>query len=821
MKLRRALKYFTILLLAGIVLLTCMPLVNAKVPYDTPTLYCIDGLTYCSAIDTCVDLLSDVYNCGRCGRVCADEYACQDGVCTSTLTCGNGRLDAGESCDGTLMRYDECRDVNSKYTSGTLGCSDSCTYDVSNCCYIYDKDVLRCGVCGNNVLDTGESCESSNKKECPTIQGYEGVQSCDSSCEWGVCTSNDYCGDNVVTGDEECEQNTVPIPSCNDLDGYAGTQTCNDTCTGWNACEPTEKCGDNKCQSAETEYSCFQDCVSGWNTDDKGFTLNNDGSVSFTGSSGILVSDGIDLLAGRRYVLDADISFGSGSSITISIDPTCISNTTFTQIDCGIGRDIYYQTYRTNSNLPVSFTLANPNSHAINNLYFKNATLRIIFTGGAVILANISLREDTPSIIHYDESPGAVSTSGCCPANYCWDGMVCVNSGLWMDNASYEPIWNNIFDTDWILGHVNASAKYLATGYRCVRNDSGIANWAVSSIKYDWDFVKSGYCARDTDCFVNYSQTYGDNSRGCVPTGTIVNDVYNVGSGNHYCHKGNWTTKSYIIATLLQNLSQNGPYVLHCYDSGSLVYNIVPAFGANILSACVLSKPGRDNIITGVVLEDDTVASNFLDSLIIAYDSQFSEDNAEKKYYGVDNYDCMSPLAGKEQSSNFSECVNSNNLYVYYETNYKFFIISNQRVVGIEQATLWDKIKKFFNDIFGGSKLDTKVYDSINYTTSYDRIYILKDAGINVTAIEEYKYDEILGKPVTVFYIDYKGTADANNLIDEMQVFNTVNRTVKGAMANTGYSNSSGQELIIQTDNRTGIWKYFTAVLRTRDPGGN
>jgi hypothetical protein len=112
----------------------------------------------------------------------------------------------------------------------------------------------------------------------------------------------------------------------------------------------------------------------------------------------------------------------------------------------------------------------------------------------------------------------------------------------------------------------------------------------------------------------------------------------------------------------------------------------------------------------------------------------------------------------------------------------------------------------------------------VNYTTSYDRIYVLRDEGVNVTAIEEYKFDEILGKPVTVFYIKHEGSSNQTNPINEMQIFKNVNRTVarnRLSLVNTQYIfTPTTQELIVRTDNTTGIWKYFTAILRTRPPGG-
>jgi len=50
-------------------------------------------------------------------------------------SCGNDVLDAGEDCDGNLFveSNDTCSEVNPKYTSGELGCSDSCVIKTDEC----------------------------------------------------------------------------------------------------------------------------------------------------------------------------------------------------------------------------------------------------------------------------------------------------------------------------------------------------------------------------------------------------------------------------------------------------------------------------------------------------------------------------------------------------------------------------------------------------------------------------------------------------------------------------------------------------------------
>ncbi len=51
-----------------------------------------------------------------------------------TRTCGNGRLDAGEQCDGTNLNGQTCETVTmGARPGGTLSCSKQCTFNTKKC----------------------------------------------------------------------------------------------------------------------------------------------------------------------------------------------------------------------------------------------------------------------------------------------------------------------------------------------------------------------------------------------------------------------------------------------------------------------------------------------------------------------------------------------------------------------------------------------------------------------------------------------------------------------------------------------------------------
>ncbi|HVW28012.1 MAG TPA: MXAN_6577-like cysteine-rich protein [Polyangiaceae bacterium] len=100
---------------------------------------CAPGRTMCS--NTCVDLGSDANNCGKCGMPCSASTAHATSACksaTCTITCAAGYLD----CDGNVL----------------TGCETA-------------SDVKNCGACGK-ACGTGQLCVSGSCAACaPTNLG--------------------------------------------------------------------------------------------------------------------------------------------------------------------------------------------------------------------------------------------------------------------------------------------------------------------------------------------------------------------------------------------------------------------------------------------------------------------------------------------------------------------------------------------------------------------------------------------------------------------------------------------------------------------------
>jgi parallel beta-helix repeat protein len=135
-----------------------------------------------------------------------------------------------------------CGKTKSGLTSGTYTYKVKAVDSASNIGYTEQRTVIV-NLCGNGVITLPEICDS-NSQSCTATGGYAGTQSCNSTCNgWNICTSTLSCGDGVkTTPPETCE--IGDSTSCTTAQGYAGTKACNSTCNGWNGCVATENCGD-------------------------------------------------------------------------------------------------------------------------------------------------------------------------------------------------------------------------------------------------------------------------------------------------------------------------------------------------------------------------------------------------------------------------------------------------------------------------------------------------------------------------------------------------------------------------------------------------
>lgn len=211
------------------------------------------------------------------GSVVPDAKQCPPGYeptgityqCTDTCTilskdyefcrpvCGNGKLDEGEECDGTLFTLEIPKCAEEQVSTGLK-------YECTQNCRIKDKNIVFCqGACGNGILEDGEDCDpgkiNSDEKNvsvaqdvCARLLGpaYQqrdlseneiscDIQTCtvinlqDSPNMKGLCVP--WCGNGQIDYDrgEKCDGTVFDkdIPECGEgMEKSGKTYECTPTC---------------------------------------------------------------------------------------------------------------------------------------------------------------------------------------------------------------------------------------------------------------------------------------------------------------------------------------------------------------------------------------------------------------------------------------------------------------------------------------------------------------------------------------------------------------------------------------------------------------
>ena len=139
---------------------------------------CPVGIEYCGAVDGCRDLSSDPEHCGACANPCASGV-CNGGICAAGGSCAEGQADCGGVC-------------------------------VDTCC-----NNQHCGACGN-VCPPGRTC-FEGICDCPSgLCCAEGEVNCDGMCV-ATCCDNNNCGacGNVCKDGLTCFEGVCDCPSGN------------------------------------------------------------------------------------------------------------------------------------------------------------------------------------------------------------------------------------------------------------------------------------------------------------------------------------------------------------------------------------------------------------------------------------------------------------------------------------------------------------------------------------------------------------------------------------------------------------------------------
>ena len=485
----------------------------------------------------------------------------------------------------------------------------------------------------------------------------------------------------------------------------------------------------------------------------------------------------------------------------------CVSRTNWLEHECFTDQELNVAG-ETLITVPINSVTS---THASQG-FFKNVSVRIHVPENCVAkFDNVSFKEVSPINPYHYLQPPINLTTACCPKEYCWTGSMCTLSDPW--NSSIFPnIWNPLNLTGQIYQHINTSMQYLSRGYRCLVNETGYADWIPAQVKYDWDFRESGYCIKENDCFVGPEYIASDKSN-CINNNQFMNDLFEIDKGNHYCMNGEWTTKTYLIANVLENLSTGKPYIIFCDDTGRIFNNLddTQSAGTNTISGgCVLiSKDGTtERIITGFYV----AAPYDGDMICQCYEGFYNKMHPEMpiegclQQYGDDSCTPVNPP--------FERCVQEPDFNLYRNNESLYYLLSNEPIAILDEGffqQLWNSIANFFQRLFGYTP--DQPLGLANQTQNYEKLYVLSNNTLKVSAVEEKKYDEQLVRDMVYMYLNMTGSGmnDQANKFD----INFVNNSVQGAYY-TFDESSTSRVLVIKYNNPAELWPYLTAMLRDR-----
>ena len=260
---------------------------------------CADGQTCCAGAG-CLDLTSDPFNCGACGKACNPGETCSGGACL----CGTGAAcDDGVTCcvNGSAGT---CSTTGSCACGGSVECASPsvcCDPTVGLCANLMEDDA-NCGACGKacapglhcssgscrcagQICAPGDECCADG---CHTLANDpDNCGACGKVCRPGELCSGSSCdcgGSMVACGADQtccgtaCANTAVDARNCGGCDikcqpGESCTRSacsCNDgpACGIGKTCCPGAGCVDLKsdplhCNSCEKACATGESCVSG------------------------------------------------------------------------------------------------------------------------------------------------------------------------------------------------------------------------------------------------------------------------------------------------------------------------------------------------------------------------------------------------------------------------------------------------------------------------------------------------------------------------------------------------------------------------------
>ncbi len=205
---------------------------------------------------------------------CDDDIKKKNNDNNQNPVCGNGILETGETCDGTELAGATCENINQGFTGGTLACANDCTLDTSGCTTAcQDACDLDNRVCDGDTLRVCETNAETGCTEWVDTDCTAASQTCMVIGGEAQCAA---CQDACVLDEERCNANGDGIEAC--IVGNLG-------CTEWSnaACPPATP----DCEVQNGVPTCVNNCTNACTLDEVRCNANGDGiETCVTGATG-------------------------------------------------------------------------------------------------------------------------------------------------------------------------------------------------------------------------------------------------------------------------------------------------------------------------------------------------------------------------------------------------------------------------------------------------------------------------------------------------------------------------------------------------------
>ncbi len=143
--------------------------------------------------------------------------------------------------------------------------------------------------------------------------------------------------------------------------------------------------------------------------------------------------------------------------------------------------------------------------------------------------------------------PFDANAKACCPENWCFYGNVsapksCVPSQADIFQYEEQEGLPYFFNSSKKYGRVYGNNEY----YRCING-----NWRPAVLKWNPENTDKGYCPQIDQCYLGPE-------KGCVDTGYF--------EGDDYCEKGNWSSRTKLVARQLLDILEEKRAAITGYD---------------------------------------------------------------------------------------------------------------------------------------------------------------------------------------------------------------------------------------------------------------